>query len=282
MRLAATIAILLLSGCALWDSDPELPPLPEPATTSGLTLAEKELDAATDARLSKIAASIIAIEDVLEGADGKEANAALWELEITKVLAGIPNVADAKEAEARVAKFMGSTPDADYEIAMKEVTSLMKQIAEADKKYEFEKAKRQAEFESKLKEREQEIAREKELRRVESELAQKEKVSTIFTIVGAVLFVAGIAFFPLSRYLGMSPLWGVLITGGGLVAGSVPFLVNHEWFIYISGGAILISVIGGWVVFSRANKCVKRKVVHGVDEAEAPKVDDKQEYHGQP
>lgn len=282
MRLFWTLTLLALSGCAFWSKDPKLPPLPQAATTDGLSVAERELDAATDARLSKIAASIIAIEDVLEDADGKEANAALWELEITKVLAGIPNVADSKEAEARVAKFMGSTPDADYEIAMKEVTSLMKQIAEADKKYEFEKAKRQAEFDAKLKEREQQIEREREMRRVESELAQKEKVSTIFTIVGAVLFVAGIAFFPLSKYLGMSPLWGVLITGGGLVAGSVPFLVNHEWFIYISGGAILISVIGGWVVFSRANKCVRRKVVHGVEENIIKKVDDNQDYHGQP
>ena len=265
--------MLALSGCAFWGDEVSLVPLPEKGTTDGLSVAEKELDAATDNRLSKIGASVIALEDLLEDVDGKEVNAALWELEITKVLAGIPSAEDSKAAHARVSKFMGNSANEAYDAALKEVGALMKQIAEADKKYEFEKAKKQAEFDAKLAEREQEIAREKELRKIESELAQKEKVSTIFTIVGAVLFVAGIAFFPLSKYLGMSPLWGAVITGGGLVAGAVPFFVNHEWFIYISGGAILISCIGGWVVLSRTNKCVKRKVVLGQEDNIINKVD---------
>jgi predicted phage tail protein len=275
MRYVVVALMLALSGCAWFGGKDRLPPLPEKGTTDGLSMAERELDAATDNRLSKIGASVAALEDLLEDVDGKEVNAALWELEITKMLAGIPSPEDNKAAQARVSKFMGDNANEAYDAAMKGVSTLMKQIAEADKKYEFEKAKKQAEFEAKLVEREQEIAREKELRKIESELAQKEKVSTIFTIVGAVLFVAGIAFFPLSKYLGMSPLWGVVISGGGLVAGAVPFLVNHEWFIYISGGAILISVIGGWIVFSRAERCMKRKVIHGQEEPKADK------FHGE-
>jgi F0F1-type ATP synthase assembly protein I len=274
MRLFLAVSLLFLSGCAFW-RESKLPPLPQQATTDGLTLAERELDAATEVRLNKIGASVRTVSEVISE-ENPALRAAKWELEIAAALTPEPSLADLKESERRIAAFQKGGDEADkiWEEARQFMVGLQKQIADADRKYEAEKAKKQAEFDAKLKEREQEIARERELRKIESELAQKEKVSTIFTIVGAILFVAGIGFFPLSKYLGMSPLWGVLITGGGLVAGSVPFLVNHEWFIYISGGAILISVIGGWVVFSRANKCVRRKVVHGVDE--------NTEYHGQP
>ena len=261
MRLLWTFSLLTLSGCAFWGDEISLVPLPEKATTDGLTLAERELDAATDIRLNKIGASVRNVGDIL-GEDTPAGRAAKWELEIAAGLTPEPPLADIKESESRIEAFKKGGDEADkvWEEARQFMVGLQKQIADADLKYLTEKAKKQAEFDAKLAQREQEIAREKELRKVESELAQKEKVSTIFTIVGAVLFVAGIAFFPLSKYLGMSPLWGAVITGGGIVAGTVPFFVNHEWFIYISGGAILISCIGGWVVISKTNRCVKRNV----------------------
>jgi F0F1-type ATP synthase assembly protein I len=261
MRLLWTFALLTLSGCAFWGDEISLVPLPEKATTDGLTLAERELDAATDIRLNKIGASVRNVGDII-GEDTPAGRAAKWELEIAAGLTPEPPLADIKESENRIEAFKNGGDEADkvWEEARQFMVGLQKQIADADLKYLTEKAKKQAEFDAKLAQREQEIAREKELRKVESELAQKEKVSTIFTIVGAVLFVAGIAFFPLSKYLGMSPLWGAVITGGGIVAGTVPFFVNHEWFIYISGGAILVSCIGGWVVISRTSRCVKRNV----------------------
>jgi len=267
--------MLALSGCAWFGGkDAPLTPLPEKATTDGLTLAERELDAATDIRLNKIGASVRNVGEIL-GEETASGRAAKWELEIAAGLTPEPPLADIKESQKRLDAFKNGGEEADliWEEARQFMVGLQKQIAEAERKYESEKAKKQAEFDAKLAQREQEIAREKELRKIESELAQKEKVSTIFTIVGAVLFVAGIAFFPLSKYLGMSPLWGAVITGGGLVAGAVPFFVNHEWFIYISGGAILISCIGGWVILSRTNKCVKRKVVLGQEDNIINKVD---------
>ena len=48
---------LLLLGCSTTEKKP-LTPLPEPATTAGLTGAEKELDKATAERLSKVSASV--------------------------------------------------------------------------------------------------------------------------------------------------------------------------------------------------------------------------------
>ena len=277
MRLLWTFSLLTLSGCAFWGDEVSLVPLPEKATTDGLTLAERELDAATDIRLNKIGAVVRNVGDII-GEDTHAGRAAKWELEIAAGLTPEPPLADIKESEGRIEAFKKGGDEADkvWEEARQFMVGLQKQIADADRKYEAEKAKKQAEFEAKLAQREQEIAREKELRKIESELAQKEKVSTIFTIVGAVLFVAGIAFFPLSKYLGMSPLWGAVITGGGLVAGAVPFFVNHEWFIYISGGAILISCIGGWVVISKTNRCVRRNVRNTQAENIINKVDDAQ------
>ena len=270
--------MLALSGCAFWGGkDTSLTPLPEKATTDGLTLAERELDAATDIRLNKIGASVRNVGDII-GEETPAGRAAKWELEIAAGLTPEPPLSDIKESQKRLEAFKKGGDEADliWEEARQFMVGLQKQIADADRKYEAEKAKKQAEFEAKLAQREQEIAREKELRKIESELAQKEKVSTIFTIIGAVLFVAGIAFFPLSKYLGMSPLWGAVITGGGLVAGAVPFFVNHEWFIYISGGAILISCIGGWVVISKTNRCVRRNVRNTQAENIINKVDDAQ------
>lgn len=276
MRHVLVVALLTLSGCAWWGDEVSLVPLPEKATTDGLTLAERELDAATDIRLNKIGASVRTVTEVI-GEDTPAGRAAKWELEIAAGLTPEPPLADIKESERRLAAFKAGGEEADkvWEEARQFMVGLQKQIADADKKYEAEKAKKQAEFEAKLQQREQEIARERELRRVESELAQKEKVSTIFTIVGAVLFVGGIIFFPLSKYLGMSPLWGLVIAGGGLVAGAVPFFVNHEWFIYISGGAILISAVGGWIALSKTTRCVRRNVRNSQEE-NIIKVDDAQ------
>lgn len=281
MRHVLVVSLLALSGCAWWGDEVSLTPLPQEATTDGLTLAERELDAATDVRLNKIGASVRTVTEVI-GEDTPAGRAAKWELEIAAGLTPEPPLSDLRESEKRLEAFRKGGEEADkvWEEARQFMVGLQKQIAEADRKYEAEKAKKQAEFDAKLKEREQEIARERELRRVESELAQKEKVSTIFTIVGAVLFVGGIVFFPLSKYLGMSPFWGLVITGGGLVAGAVPFFVNHEWFIYISGGAILISAIGGWIVLSKTTRCVKRNVRNSQTD-NIIKVDEKQEYHGQ-
>lgn len=277
MRPLFAFSLLALSGCVWWGKGDSLPPLPQEATTDGLTLAERELDAATDVRLNKVGASIRTVTEVI-GEDTPAGRAAKWELEIAAGLTPEPPLTDIKESEKRLEAFKRGGDEADkiWEEARQFMVGLQKQIAEADRKYEAEKAKKQAEFDAKLKEREQEIARERELRKIESELAQKEKVSTIFTIVGAVLFVAGIAFFPLSKYLGMSPLWGAVITGGGLVAGAVPFFVNHEWFIYISGGAILISAIGAWVALSKTTRCVKRNVRNSQEE-NIIKVDDAQQ-----
>lgn len=246
MRLVLILACLALSGCLTTKGERTI--IPEKATTEGLGLAEKELDAATDTRLSKIAASVAALEGLLEDAEGKEANAALWELEITKTLSGFPSIEDTKQAEARVAKFMGSDPNSAYEEAMKEVIALTKQIAEADKKYEAEKAKKQAEYNAGLEQKKAE--KEEALATLAAE--RKERRNDWMFIGGSVIALigVGIAFATPAKRLG-----SVLILTGA-VAFSIPYIVDEPWFKYAVGGSVAAIVIGLAVyIYTSRKKC---------------------------
>lgn len=234
MRLVLILACLALSGCLTTKGERTI--IPEKATTEGLGIAEKELDAATDARLSKIAASVAALEELLDGVDGKEANAALWELEITKTLSGFSSIEDTKQAEARVAKFMGSDPNAAYEEAMKEVAALTKQIAEADKRYEAEKAKKQAEYLAGIEQKKAE--KEEALATLAAE--RKERRNDWMFIGGSVIALigVGVAFATPAKRLG-----AILVLTGGL-AFSIPYIVDEPWFKYAIGGAFGSIILG--------------------------------------
>lgn len=239
------ILALALAGCP---TIPDKVIIPDKGTTDSLGLAERELDAATDARLSKIAASVAALEELLEDADGKEANAALWELEITKVLSGFPSVEDTKQAEARVAKFMGSDPNAAYEEAMKEVTALTKQIADADKRYEAEKAKKQAEYLAGIEQKKAETAA--ALATLEAE--RKERRNDWMFIGGGIIAAIGLVvlFATPAKRLG-----AVLTLTGGL-AFSIPYIVAETWFKYAVGGTLAAIVIGlGVYIYTSRKKC---------------------------
>ena len=244
MRYLLLVSVLVLAGCP---TVPDRVLIPEKATTEGLGLAEKELDAATDARLSKIAASVSALEALLEDVDGKEVNAALWELEITKTLSGFPSVEDSKQAEARVSSFMGSDPNAAYEAAMKQVTVLLNQIREADKKYEAEKAKKQAEYLAGI---EQKRA-EKEAALATLAAEREERRNDWMFIGGAVLALVGVGlmFATTAKRLG-----AVLVCTGG-VAFSIPYIVNEVWFKYAVGGTIgLIALSLAYYVYMSRKK----------------------------
>jgi len=244
MRYLLLVVALLLSGC-LSTSDDVL--IPEKATTEGLGLAEMELDAATDARLSKIAASVAALEGLLEDVDGKEANAALWELEITKTLSGFPSVEDSKQAEARVASFMGSDPNATYEAAMKQVTILLNQIKDADKRYEAEKAKKQAEYLAGIEQKKAET--EAALATLAAE--REERRNDWMFIGGAVLAAVGVGLMfatPAKR------LGAVLAATGGL-AFSIPYIVGEVWFKYAVGGLLgLVFISLAYYVYASRKK----------------------------
>jgi hypothetical protein len=241
--------ILLLTGCSIFQKDGTLPPLPEPATNNGLSVAEKELDEAAAKRLSKVSASI-GISYVLAQKNPKTQNndVLLSELSLAKILAGRAEEKDWVTTKARVESVLGGTPITDaYKKEQEEAVALGVKLKEADKKYEAEKAKKQAEYESKLKEREQALAQEKELRRLDAEEARKDK----FLYLGGLISVAGIAMFIFG-----SKVMGLQLFASGVAVSSLPFIWDSPYFIYIVGAFALLGLIAiARVVFRKKPAC---------------------------
>lgn len=234
--LTGLLTALLLTGCSLFTKKTELPPLPEPATTTGLSGAEKDLDTATQERLSKAAASV-GISTVLAQKNPATLNndVLISELKLTKTLLGKADDKDWAVTKARVEAVLGGHPIADaYKKEQEEATALRKKLSDADQKYEAEKAKKQAEFNAKLQEREQALAQEKALRRLEAEEARKDK----FLYLGGLISVAGIAMFIFG-----SKAMGLQLFASGVAVSSLPFVWDSPYFIYIVGAFALLGLI---------------------------------------
>jgi len=234
--LTGLFTTLLLTGCSLFSGKTELPPLPEPATTTGLAGAEKELDRATEERLSKAAASV-AISAVLAQKNPTSLNndVLVSELKLTKTLLGKAGDKDWVSTKARVEAVLGGQPIADaYKKEQEEATALRKKLSDADQKYETEKAKKQAEFNAKLQEREQALAQEQALRRLDAEEARKDK----FLYLGGLVSLAGIAMFIFG-----SKTMGLQLFASGVAVSSLPFVWNSPHFIYIIGAFALLGLI---------------------------------------
>jgi len=232
------LTVLLLTGCSLFSKKTdELPPLPEPATTVGLSVAEKDLDKATQDRLSKVAASVgISYILSLKPQDEKTNLVLQSELQLAKTLTGHADPIDWALTRKRVEAVLGGMPIADaYKKEQEEATALKKKLSDADAKYEAEKAKKQAEFNAKLLEREQALAQEKALRLLEAEEARKDK----FIYLGGLICLAGVA----SIIFG-SKVIGLQLLGAGFALSSFPFIWGTPYFPYIVGTFALLGAIG--------------------------------------
>jgi hypothetical protein len=233
--LTGLFTALILTGC-IWGNKPELPPLPEPATNSGLAGAEKELDKATAERLSKVSASV-GMSYVLAQKNPPTPNndVLISELKLAKTLTGKAEEKDWQVTKARVESVLKGTPIADaYKKEQEEAVALRVKLKEADAKYEAEKAKKQAEYEAKLTEREQALAQEKELRRIDAEEARKDK----FLYLGGLISVAGIAMFIFG-----SKSMGLQLFASGVAVASLPIVWNSPYFIYACGAFALLGLI---------------------------------------
>lgn len=248
--LTGLFTVLLLSGCSIFgDKKAELPPLPEPATNTGLAGAEKELDKATAERLSKVSASV-GMSYVLATNNPKTPNndVLISELKLAKTLVGKAEEKDWSVTKARVESVLKGKPIEDaYKKEQEEAVALRVKLKEADSKYEAEKAKKQAEYESKLKEREQALEQEKELRRLDAEEARKDK----FLYLGGLISVAGIAMFIFG-----SKVMGLQLFASGVAVSSLPFVWDSPYFIYIVGAFALLGLIAvARVVFRKKPAC---------------------------
>lgn len=251
MRIPILLLTLALTGCQWWaDKKPDLPPLPEPATNSGLNAAEKELDKASEERLSKIAAGAGASYLLAEKNPPTQNNSVLLaELKLVKTLAGRAKDEDWVTVKKRVeAATGGGDLGKLYEKEQAEAAALRTKLKEADAKYEAEKAKKQAEFNAKLQEREQEIERERRMRVLEAEEARKDK----FMWLGGLICLAGALMFVFA-----SKQDGVEAFVAGVAIASIGQIWSSPYFPWAIGAMLALAVIKVGIVLFR--KVKKRK-----------------------
>jgi hypothetical protein len=195
------------------------------------------LDKATAERLSKAAAAV-GMANVLVDKEPVSKNQEVLksEIKLAKTLVGKAEEADWQAAQKRAQAALGGQPIADaYGKEQAEALALRVKLKEADQKYEAEKAKKQAEFEAKLQEREQALAQEKALRVLEAEEARKDK----FLYLGGLVCLAGVACFIFGP-----KIIGLQLLGAGFALSSFPFIWGTPYFPYIVGTFALLGAIG--------------------------------------
>ena len=246
MRYAAIFLLLVLTGCKT--APKSLTPLPEPATNAGLANAEKELDDASESRLSKIAAGV-GVSYILAEKNPPSTNNSvlLAELKLAKTLAGRARDEDWVTVKKRVEVASGGGDLGKlYEKEQADATSLRQKLKDADAKYETEKAKKQAEFNAKLLERDQEIERERRMRVLEAEEARKDK----FIWLGGLICFAGSLMFVFA-----SKQDGVEAFVAGVAIASIGQIWSSPYFPWAIGAMLALAVVKvGIVLFQKRKK----------------------------
>lgn len=235
LTLLTPLLTLLVVGCN------SLPSLPEPATNDSLTIAEKTLDKYTDERIAKLATIIWTAEFLAEDNEPSPNNFVLVEeLNVAKALVGNPDQLEFEKAQKRVsgslelAKAKGDLRTI-YDNEKKEAYSLREKLKNADKTYETEKATKQAFYEAKLAEREQELAQEQALRKIEADEARKDK----FLYLGGFICLIGTALLAFSP----NKLMALEILGVGAAISSIGYIWGTPYFYYIVGAFALLAFI---------------------------------------
>lgn len=228
---------LLLAGCF---TAKKTEPLPEPATNNGLSAAEKELDKATDERLSKVSASI-GISYVLaqNNPSSLNNNVLISELRLAKTLSGKSEEKDWVTVKKRVEAALGGGDLAKlYEKEQAEAASLRNKLKDADARYEAEKAKKQAEYNAKLAEKEIEIKN----RQMELEQERIAKTMERFTWAGIGMLSVGLLLTIISPSAILKKV-GMALTVSGMLVSSIPFIGNEPWFKYAAGGVFGLLIL---------------------------------------
>ena len=224
MRLASIILCsTLLAGCCWWSEDA---PLPEPATDHGLSGAESRLDHLTDKRDSRVASAVATAKELSSETEVKS------ELDVALAMLPPATSADMAFAKERAAK----GDDKFYAEQVAVSRALAQAIIEANRKYETEKARKQAEYAAALKEKELALAAEQEAR-------QSDK----WTYAGIGLVTIGL----LVAFLSPMKLAGAGIALSGIVVGSFPLLSKEPWFLPALVGGLVISGIVAAVLTRR-------------------------------
>lgn len=263
MRIPLILLTIALTGCQWWSDDEKKPltPLPEPATNNGLANAEKDLDKASEERLSKIAAGAGASYILAEkNPQSLNNDVLLAELKLVKTLAGRAKDEDWVTVKKRVETASGGGDLGKlYEKEQAEAASLRQKLKDADAKYEAEKAKKQAEFNAKLLERDQEIKRERDLRVLQAEEARKDK----FMWLGGLICLAGALMFVFA-----SKQDGVEAFIAGVAIASIGQIWSSPYFPWAIGAMLALAVIKVGIVLFQKRKNGKR--LTDVQKGESP------------
>ena len=225
MRLLALILCLPLSGCFLWDDAA----LPAPATDSGLSGAESRLDHLTEKRDSRVAAAVtvardISTEDIVQR-----------ELEVAQGMLPVPTAADLAFARDRADK----GDDAFYAKQVEVSRQLAVAIVEANRRYESEKARKQAEYAAALKEKELALAAEQEAR-------QSDK----WTYAGIALVTLGL----LGAFLSPMKAAAIGVALSGFAVGSFPIVSKQPWFSHAVVGTLILASGAALFLLYRASR----------------------------
>lgn len=229
---------LMLSGCVT----SKLPELPEPATNNKLSNAERDLDKATEERLSKLSAQIgVSIWLAEQNQKSKSNQVLIKELKISKNLLGRASQSDWIYAKSRVENALNTVDDEsklnsiyDNEIILAE--SLVDKLKKADANYEKEKAKKQAEFEAKVIEREQALAQEQAMAKINAD--EKRKNDFLYLGGFVCLIATGLLVFSPNKIGGLTAM------ACGMLIASIGRIWATEYFNYF-----LISIFGIVVIF---------------------------------
>lgn len=223
MSRAAAILCLALSGCCWWSDDA---PLPEPATDHGLSGAESSLDHLTDKRDSRVASAVVTARGI-STEDRVKA-----ELAVAEAMLPEPSKADLEYAKARAE----TADDKTYAQQVAVSRQLATAIVEANRRYEQEKARKQAEYAAALKEKEMALAAEQEARQADK-----------WTYAGIGLLTIGI----LAVFLSPMKLAGIGLAVTGLIVGAFPLLSKQPWFLPSLGALVAVAGISAVILNRR-------------------------------
>ena len=236
MRLLLVIAALALTGCSVFRKPAEPLPVQPPAPTkeSVVTSLGKDLDK-TDHR---VASALVAIE---RNADKPKVVVA--ESRLAQSYLPAPPEADVAFAIARATK----ADPIDYAKQMEFGRKLATAVNKAWEKLETDQAEafRVSQLKDKrIEELTQEVAR-----------VKKDASNNVWTLTGAGLAVIGALTTAF-----MGPRIGIPLLLCGAFCGSVPFIIDSPWFLWVAvGTAAIASGLGLWWLWDKIRDSVNAK-----------------------
>jgi hypothetical protein len=230
MRPLLVICLALLTGCGMLPKSPELPKQPDaPTKPDNMTTVGEQIDKSD----SRVAAAVTVAQRNADKPEVVKAETAVALSYLPK-----PSEGDVAYAAARAAK----NDAKEYEAAIAYGKTLLAKIDANWAKMEADQA--EAKRVSQLKD-----ARIVELQK-EVEQVKKDAARNIWTLTGAGLVAAGALACAFA-----SVRIGIPLMLAGAFAGSLPYILDSQWFPWVAGSVIvLFAGLGLYLYWERFHK----------------------------